>query len=188
MVTVDQLVKTVQRGPMRRMVKVIGLALAAIVLAFSALGLVMSRDMHVERRLELRATAAAVAAEVQDLSRWQSWAFGPEAAACTFRDASPNALRWSCGDVEGALLRTDQSPGTMWVDAQVGGRITRVRMKLSVAELPVGSLITWEEQATAPRVIGAWLRPWLEHARASEIDGALARLRARLEPDARQGP
>lgn len=173
---------------MRRIVKLIGLALAAIVLAFTALGLVMPRDMHVERSLEVRATAAAVAAEVHDLSRWQSWAFGPEAAACAFRDATPTALRWSCGDVEGALLRTDLSPATMWVDAQVGGRVTRVRMKLSVTELPVGALITWEEQATGPRVIGAWLRPWLERARAGEIDRALARLRARLEPDTRQGP
>ncbi|OGQ14895.1 MAG: hypothetical protein A2138_02835 [Deltaproteobacteria bacterium RBG_16_71_12] len=169
------------------MLKLIGLALGALLLAFTSLGLVLPRELRVQRSLELAAPLAAVTAEVEDLARWQAWAFGPEAQTCTFREASAAALRWSCGEVEGALLRTDRSPGTVWVDAKVGGTVDHVRMKLSLTELPTGTLVAWQEHATAPRVMGAWLRPWLERARAAEIDRSLARLRARLVPATPQG-
>lgn len=170
------------------MLKLVGLALGALLLAFTALGLVLPRELRVERKIELPAGLAAVSAEVEDLARWQGWAFGPEAQGCTFHDGSAKELHWTCGDVEGALLRTDRSPGTLWVDAKVGGAVERVRMKLSLTELPTGTLVGWQEQATAPRVVGAWLRPWLERTRGQEIDRSLARLRARFTPATPRGP
>lgn len=172
---------------MPRMLKLIGAVLGALLLAFTALGLVLPRELRIERKVELPAPLPAVAAEVEDLSRWQGWAFGAEAQGCTFLAGSATELRWTCGDVEGALLRTDRSPGTVWIDARVGGTVERVRMKLSLTELPSGTLLAWQEQATAPRVMGAWLRPWLERARGDEIDRSLARLRARLVPATPQG-
>lgn len=167
---------------MPRVLKLVGLALGGLLLAFTALGLVLPRELRVERSLEVPMPIAAVAAEVDDLGRWQGWAFGPEAQTCRFHESSETALRWSCGEVEGALLRTDRSPGTVWVDAKVGGNVERVRMKISLTEVASGTRVAWQEQATAPRVMGAWLRPWLERARGQEVDRSLARLRARLAP------
>ena len=172
---------------MRRAFKLLGLALGALLLGVTALGLVLPRDLRVERKVEIASPIAAVSGAVNDLSRWQAWAFGPEAKACTFQDPSDMALRWTCGKVEGALVRTDLSPGALWVDAHVGGTVTRVRMKIGLTELAAGTLVTWEEQATAPRVMGAWLRPWLERARGEEIDRSLARLRTHLQADTGQG-
>ncbi len=165
---------------MPRVLKLIGMVLGALLLAFTVLGLVLPRDLRIKRSLEVPVPVAAVSAEVDDLARWPAWAFGPEARECTFHDATADGLRWACGDVEGALVRTDRSPGTMWIDARVGGQVERVRMKLALTEVATGTLLVWEEQATAPRVVGAWLRPWLENARGAEIDRALARLRERL--------
>lgn len=165
---------------MRRVLKLVGLGLGGLLLAFTVLGLVLPRDLRIKRTVELPVALAVVSAEVDDLSRWPGWAFGPEARECTFDAARAEELRWTCGDVEGALVRTDRSPGGVWIDAQVGGQVERVRMKLALTELATGTRLVWEEQATAPRVMGAWLRPWLEKARGAEIDRALDRLRARV--------
>jgi cytochrome c-type biogenesis protein CcmH/NrfG len=62
-----------------------------------------------------------------------------------------------------------------------------VRMKITLAEAPTGTQVRWEEQARAPRVMGAWLRPWLERARGEEIDRALVRLRDRLQANPQKG-
>ncbi|MCC7072391.1 MAG: SRPBCC family protein [Deltaproteobacteria bacterium] len=167
---------------MPRVLKLVGLGLGALLLAFTVLGLVLPRDLRIKRSVELPAPLAAVSAEVDDLSRWPGWAFGPEARECTFHGARAEGLRWTCGEVEGALVRTDRSPGGTWIDAQVGGQVDRVRMKIALTELATGTLLVWEEQATAPRVMGAWLRPWLEGARSAEIDRALVRLREHLTP------
>lgn len=172
---------------MPRTLKLLAKGTVAVVLALVALGLVLPRDLRIERKLELGASLAAVAAEVNDLSRWQSWAFGAEAQGCAFTDAREEALRWTCGDVAGALLRTDVSPQALWVDARVAGQMENVRMKITLAEAPTGTQLRWEEQARAPRVMGAWLRPWLERARGDEIDRALVRLRDRLQANPQKG-
>ena len=177
---VDLPEETGHRPLVIRLLKRLALAFGAVVLAFTALGIVLPRDLLLERRYDVAAPVEVVAAEVNDLSRWQGWAFGEEAQGCVFVDASAAALRWRCGDVDGALLRTDLSEQGLWVDARVAGAIEDVRMKLSLAPTATGTSLRWQEQARAPRVLGAWLRPWLERARLAQIDTSVERLRARL--------
>lgn len=172
---------------MRRLLRVLATSLGAIFLALTALGLILPRDLRIERSAELSAPRAVVVEAVTDLARWRTWAFGAEAADCSFTETRPEALRWSCGDVQGALLRTDLSDQALWVDAKVPGQIEDVRMRISVLETPGGARLTWQEQARAPRVVGAWLRPWLERARAEQIDAALARLQTQLGAAAPRG-
>lgn len=179
--------ETGQRARVRRLLRVLATSIGAIFLALTALGLILPRDLRIERSVELGAPRGEVVTAVSDLSRWRSWAFGAEAAECTFTEARPEALRWRCGEVQGALLRTDLSEQALWIDAKVPGQIEGVRMRLSVIDAPTGARLTWQEQARAPRVIGAWLRPWLERARAEQIDAALARLQGQLGAAAPRG-
>jgi hypothetical protein len=167
--------------PRVKVLKPLAMVLLALVGGFAAIGVVLPRDMKVERSLVLKATRADAYETVVDVDSWQRWILGPSLdPRCTF-SPERNRLLWNCEGAQGSLLIADADPQkAVWIDIAMPGAIPMAKVKVVLEDVVEGTKVSWTEQARAPGLVGGWLTPLFRRARGEQIELALKQLAAEV--------
>jgi uncharacterized membrane protein len=160
---------------------VIGLAALCVIVV----GMLLPRQWHVERSVEIEADVAQIHALVGDVERWEAWMFDPsqpDADMNVTTEAEPggvgSTIAWTGKGSRGAmtLVEVDPTTGIRW-----DGRIEtdEINNHGSIRYEPLdGGLVrvTLIDEGTLPPVLGGYFVPVMNSALSQHFEAALGRL------------
>lgn len=176
---------------MKRVVKIAGLGLVALVGVLVVVGFFLPRKWHVEQGVLVNAGPEYIYPLVSDLKEWQSWAawskdMDPEVKWEYGGPASGAGAWWSWNGPKmghGKMTITKSEPGSgVWVDEMIEtDKEVNAKGSLTWTTQGGGTQVTWVDEGTLPPVIGGYFVGFIENMLADNFQMGLKKLKAAAE-------
>lgn len=176
---------------MKRVLKIAGLGLAALVAVLVVVGFFLPRKWHVEQTEIVNAGPEHIYPLVNDLKEWQSWAawnkeMDPEVKWEYSATASGPGAWWSWNGPKmghGKMTITKSELGSgVWVDEMIEtDKEVNAKGSLTWIAQGGGTQITWVDEGTLPPVIGGYFVGFIENMLANNFQTGLKKLKAAAE-------
>jgi hypothetical protein len=176
---------------MKRVLKIVGLGVAALVAVFVVVGIFLPRQWRVEQTLVIDAAPEHLHPLVSDLKQWPSWAawnkeMDPEVKWDYGGPASGEGAWWSwsgpkMGRGKMTITQSDVASG-VWVDEMIETD-KEVNAKGSITWTREGSglKVKWVDEGTLPPVIGGYAVGMIEKMLSEHFQTGLKNLKAAAE-------
>lgn len=177
------------RGGLRSLARILGIALAIVLLVF-AVGLLLPKSWRVEREILIQAPPAQVFPYLNSLKKWRDWAVwyrnNPQLAIeYSGPDAGAGATsRWKDADRRGAMkiLQSDTDRRIVYLVLFDGGEF-ELEGAITLTPEDGGTRVVW---GTAGKVgnnpVNRYIALLLSHRIGVDFAQSLAQLNALLEP------
>jgi hypothetical protein len=175
-----------------RILKFIGIGVAALIALAVGIGLTLPREWHVERSVTIQAKPEQVHALVADLKAWPSWTVwdknmdpdvkhefgGPEQGVGAWW--SWNGPRMGHGKM--TITRSDVASG-VWIDEMIEtDKEVNAHGSITWTAVEGGALkVSWKDDGTLPPVIGGYAKGMIEEMLGSHFQKGLEHLKAEAE-------
>lgn len=173
---------------MKAVFKLVGLAVALVLILLLAVGLLLPHTWRVERSLLISTSPASIHALVADLHTWPSWADVPKMEAMTFQYSGPQRGEGATRSWQGSqgqhgsitLVRVEPDKG-VWFETRVGGDAVTGFGSIRYEEGAAGTLVSWREQGDLPRLFAVYIRDGVEEEIGGGFERGLQRLKKLAE-------
>lgn len=176
---------------MKRILKLGGLGLVALVAVLAVVGLFLPRQWHVERTLVINAAPEHIHPLVSDLKEWQSWAawnkaMDPEVKWEYGGPASGEGAWWSwngpqMGRGKMTITKSDVASG-VWVDEMIEtDKEVNAKGSITWTREGDGLKVAWVDEGTLPPVMGGYFVGFIEKMLGEHFQTGLANLKTAAE-------
>ncbi|MBN1203933.1 MAG: SRPBCC family protein [Myxococcaceae bacterium] len=176
---------------MKRVLKIVGLGLVALVAVFVVVGLFLPRQWRVEQTLLIDAEPEHLHPLVSDLKEWQSWAawnkeMDPQVKWEYGGPASGEGAWWSwsgpqMGHGKMTITKSDVASG-VWVDEMIEtDKEVNARGSITWTRQGQGLQVKWVDEGTLPPVIGGYFVGMIEKMLSEHFQTGLKNLKAAAE-------
>jgi len=176
---------------MKRVLKIAGLGLVALVAVLVVVGIFLPRKWRVEQEVLINAAPEHIHPLVNDLKEWQSWAawnkaMDPEVKWEYGGPASGEGAWWSWAGPKmghGKMTITQSELGSgVWVDEMIEtDKEVNAKGSLTWISEGGGTKVTWVDEGTLPPVIGGYAVGMIEKMLADNFQMGLKNLKAAAE-------
>jgi uncharacterized membrane protein len=161
------------------MLKWVGIVLGLAAVCVVVVGLLLPREWHVEKSVEIEADVGRIHALVGDVERWDAWMFDPaQAHSDMVVQTSGSTITWSGKGSTGAmtLVEVEADKGVRW-DGRIETDEINNHGSIQYEQLDGGIVrVTLVDEGTLPPVFGGYFVPVMNAALSQHFEGALGRL------------
>jgi hypothetical protein len=176
---------------MKRVLKIVGLGLGALVAVLVVVGIFLPRKWRVEQVVLIDAAPEHIYPLVNDLKQWQSWAawnkaMDPEVKWEYGGPALGVGAWWSwagpkMGNGKMTITRSEQGAG-VWVDEMIEtDKEVNARGSLTWTREGSSTKVTWVDEGTLPPVIGGYAVGMIEKMLSDHFQTGLKNLKTAAE-------
>ncbi len=175
---------------MTRVLKLVGLGLAALVGLLVVVGLFLPRRWHVEQSVVMNAAPAHIYPLVNDLKAWQAWAvwtkdMDPEVKNDYGGPALGEGAWWSwkgpkMGRGKMMITKSDVASG-VWVDEMIETDEVNAHGSVTWGMEGGGTKVTWVDDGELPPVIGGYFVGMIEEMLGENFRQGLENLKKQAE-------